>query len=87
MQTSAEAQRAPTEDRAKRRRRNSGEIAKILSEKSRGISLIDHIFNLFVGKKNTKNTDNSDELVGLIPSLRTSRTSKKKTIWTVLPER
>ena len=37
MQTSTEAQRATTGDQAEKRRRNNGEIAEILSEKSRGV--------------------------------------------------
>jgi hypothetical protein len=40
--------------------------------------MIDHIFNLFGGKKSAKNADNLDELVGLILHLRTSRNSKKE---------
>ncbi len=40
--------------------------------------MIDHIFNLFGGKKNTKNTDNSDELVGFIPSFEDIEDFKKE---------
>jgi hypothetical protein len=37
MQALTEAQRATTGDQAEKRRRNNGEIAKILPEESRGI--------------------------------------------------
>jgi hypothetical protein len=84
MQPSAEAQRASTEDRAEKRRRNSGEIAKILPEKSRSISHNWSHFSLFGGKERSKNTDNSDELVDSYLHLRISRTSRKNIIWTVL---
>ena len=40
--------------------------------------MIDHIFNLFGGKKSSKNTDNFDELVDSYLYLRTSRTSRKE---------
>jgi hypothetical protein len=40
--------------------------------------MIDHIFNLFRGKKNTKNIDNSDEIVGFIPSFEDIEEIKKE---------
>lgn len=40
--------------------------------------MIDHIFNLFGGKKTTRNIENSDELVGFIPSFEDIEDFKKE---------
>ncbi len=40
--------------------------------------MIDHIFNLFGGKKNTRNPENSNELVGFMPSFEDIEDFKKE---------
>ncbi len=41
--------------------------------------MINHIFNIFGGKKNTRNPENSDGLVGLIPLFEEIKDSKRNT--------
>ncbi len=40
--------------------------------------MIDHISDIFGGKKNTRNPENSDGLVGLIPSFEDIKDFKKE---------